>query len=385
MKMSDEIINQARIGIYPYGKEAEPILRHVNLLANQYRITALASPRGWGLTEKKIDLHNGTILKVKNNPRDISDEIDVLLIPDFNAAENIEIQFVDRILEGIEEIHTVLCAKNFSKESLKKIENHPCIISGSCSFIYLNRYYTQKEEDFSTREELNGLENIEVPVIAISGIMENTDKFEISLIIRELLIKSGYKVSQIGSRSYCELFDFISFPQFMLNPQIDEIKKVYLLNDFLKQIINKEKPDVLIITIPGGIQSFSDEFPEKMGILPFLAFKAIQPDYMILCTLYGEYQLDYFKEISRFCYYTLGCPVDCFHMSNLVVDIVDSKHDKKLSTYAVFRDLVTKAVYKIICWKPQIPVVNLMEENDKDKVYKYILAKLAEGDEVVIV
>ena len=46
MKMSDEIINQARIGIYPYGKEAEPILRHVNLLANQYRITALASPRG---------------------------------------------------------------------------------------------------------------------------------------------------------------------------------------------------------------------------------------------------------------------------------------------------------------------------------------------------
>ncbi len=103
------------------------------------------------------------------------------------------------------------------------------------------------------------IQEIKTPVIFVMGVGENAHKFEIQLSVRENLFNMGYKVSQVGSRNYCEMFNFHSFPEFMYSNMYSETEKIKLFNNFIKNIENQENPDVIIIGIPGTIMRINNK------------------------------------------------------------------------------------------------------------------------------
>lgn len=67
-----------------------------------------------------------------------------------------------------------------------------------------------------------------IPVVFIAGITPYTEKFHVQLALRKHLLDDGYKVSQIGSKAFCNLFGFHAYPAFM-NESMDNTKKYFCL------------------------------------------------------------------------------------------------------------------------------------------------------------
>jgi peptide maturation system protein (TIGR04066 family) len=120
--------------------------------------------------------------------------------------------------------------------------------------------------------------DIDTPVIFVLGTGERTNKFEIQLALRENMMKMGYKASQVGTREYCELLGFHSFPRFMFGNGISEISKIASFNRFIKSLERDECPDVIIIGVPRGIMPFNNRLPNGYGILAYEVSQAVTPD-----------------------------------------------------------------------------------------------------------
>ena len=82
----------------------------------------------------------------------------------------------------------------------------------------------------------------------IVGTGANTGKFDIQLRVREMFLSGGYKVSQIGSKSYCELWGFHSFPDFM-NKTLNAAEKIVRFNHYVNYIANSEDADIVIVGV----------------------------------------------------------------------------------------------------------------------------------------
>ncbi|MDR1532861.1 MAG: TIGR04066 family peptide maturation system protein [Clostridiales bacterium] len=368
--------NKHRICVYPYSDEFEPVLRHMNLLEPDYAICALISPRGWGLEGKEADCGvSAEKLIVRSAFGDILPDINTLLIPEFESDEQFAEMAVNSIIGAPPKFESVLCFAKFSEAQINKLadnfssQSHPPAIDDQCSFEAENVFeYESNDTDMH-------LEPLDVPIVAVAGTWWNIDKFETSLALREMFLSNGYKVSQIGSRNYCELMGFHSFPSFMFDPRVDAAKKIVCFNRYVKRIIEKEQPDVVIVGVPGSIQSLNDEYTNGFGLLAYLTFQAITVDFLVLCSFYDHKTDAYLKLMSESCKYKFGCAADCFHMSNLFIDFTMTSERKSIVTNKIARSYVSKCLDEIDP-APSIPVLNIYDKQDCRKLFDMIIDKL---------
>lgn len=248
--------------LYPFDLESAPILRH-NTLLHGLEIKKAVSPKGWGYIGKDASLADGGHhigLVVDGDFEQAIDNCETLLIVDsynnFDFDEKIfpKIEFAAK--HGIK----IICARYLNDAERKKAEN-ACRNSGS-SFFYLN------DQNSMQIKKNPGVQRIQIdtPIVFVLGTGEHTDKFEIQLSLREELLKRGYKVSQIGSRSCCKLFGFHSIPEFMTSTGISEGDKIICFNNFVKQIELNEKPELIVIGIPGGAMEIDNMFNNNYEI-----------------------------------------------------------------------------------------------------------------------
>jgi peptide maturation system protein (TIGR04066 family) len=229
--------------------------------------------------------------------------------------------------------------------------------------------------DFQVSQEPS-LQEIYEPIVAVAGLWEDIDKFEVSLVLREKFLANGYSITQVGSRNCCELFGFHSFPIFMYDSTLDAVTKVIYFNRWVKQLSITEKPDVIIITIPGAVQNFSERFTKGFGVLPHLVFQAVVADFLVFCTMYNNSSTKFLDEVSTMCKYRYGSEVDCYHMSNLLFDLNASKERGKVIKSRVFRDMVTQALDEDLK-DNEIPIFNLLDSSSWDKLYDLVENKLS--------
>ena len=95
-------------------------------------------------------------------------------------------------------------------------------------------------------------------MVFVASVIENTNKFDVQLGLRKFLQEEGYKVSQIGTKEYCELFGFHAIPEFMYANQLSEADKIVWFNRICKSIELQEKPDIFIIGVPGATMVFNE-------------------------------------------------------------------------------------------------------------------------------
>lgn len=286
------------------------------------------APKGWGYEYEdagfKVGINTG-ILVTSDFIRSI-DDIDTLIItesvlslPNTDIAEKIESVLIKH--------KKVIVIRKVDVD----FEHQLVEISHKNNNLEL---YMGNQTKLNTDIELSeaNIEEVPAPIILVLGAGERCCKFDVQLELREALLKEGYTLSQIGSKNYCEFFGFHSFPDFMLNHyEYAESEKVIGFNKYIKSLYMHEKPDVIVIGVPGGVFPFDEYFHNDFGIINFYVFNAIAPDYIIFNALYVEALSEYLKAIKKQLYNKYGYKTDQVFISNFVLNYPVSRSDKVLA------------------------------------------------------
>lgn len=78
-------------------------------------------------------------------------------------------------------------------------------------------------------------QEIEVPIISVMGVGYNVSKFDVQLYLREMFLKKGYKVAQIGTKKISNIMGFYSIPDFMYNNRFSGEETILRFNEFVKK------------------------------------------------------------------------------------------------------------------------------------------------------
>lgn len=362
-----------RIVAYPYDIELASIVRHSNLIQNT-EIAGIVSPNGWGFCNSDASRADGGIplgITVESSFENISLPYDTVL---FSCSDNnlhLENTCLMKIEEAIKTKRNIICTRYLDDDFLYYIKRS-CENNNN----YF-RYFSPQKGNFKNVLDMNEPEYlypINVPIILILGLAEKTQKFEIQLALREQLIKRKYKISQIGSRSYCELFDFHSFPDFMYMAPVSESQKVILFNHYIKSLEVSENPDILIIGVPGGILPINDYFPNRFGIMAYEVSQSIQPDITIMSTLYEDYKKEYFESMNTLIKYKFGFEIDYYNLSNTQFDWINAKEYRKYIYNTIDYKHIEKkkSKYGDLC----TPVYNLLNGSDINIMADDIISRL---------
>ncbi|MEA4964158.1 TIGR04066 family peptide maturation system protein [Lutispora sp.] len=368
-------MDRKRALVYPYDSESAFLIRF-NHLNKAFDSIGAVSPRGWGLVGKDAGAADG------------GDELGFKVVKDFeeyNDKDYDAVALVDSFKElDFEKIVypklELLASKGKDIISLKRIESsHLKLLEELCSNnnVSFRHFVDEKKPDMP---QFTNILDMDVPVIFVLGLGDRTQKFNIQLSLWEGLKSLGYNVSQIGSKNYGNIFGFHSFPDFMLNNDIAEQDKVILFNRMVKRIEINEKPDVIIIGIPGGIMAINKDIAQGFGIIPYMISQAVKADASILSIYYEEYNEDFFKEIELLARYRFRTPIDCFNLSNIKIDYAEVEQSRQMSYLMVDRAFIDNKKNKYEGANKAF--FNILNENDQRNMAQYIVNVLS-GEEAI--
>lgn len=359
--------------IFPYNSECASIIRNRELLA-RHDIVACISPVGYGFQGKDAAFayggeKTGTI--VTDSGIDELDFEDLLIC---KSSSDFTTVIMPQIEVAAKRGKNVIFLYNLESQYRIEVEN-------ICIENHVNyKVITNRLMDIS---KLAGHENeildMSVPVIFVAGVIENTNKFDVQLGLRSFLLNKGYKVSQIGTKEYCEVFGFHAVPQFMFAIEVSENEKIVYFNRVCKSIEIQEKPDVFIIGIPGATMVFNEVITNKFGITAYEMSNAIRADAAIMCVPYEGYDTSLLKMIQTSSKYKFDMQVDCFNMANRHFDVARSKAEKRLSFITTSIELVDKRIGELNK-ESEIPIYNSFNSKSALEMYAYIVDKLSETE-----
>lgn len=306
-----------KVMVFPYDFEFLPILKNRHLLTD-ITIKCLVSPNGFGLTGKdgyffEDGEKSGFTVHSNMTEEDFSKIDAVWLTESIKKLHKEEIaDYIKTISQYRKDvIFTSIVDKTFEKE-----------IKDLCDFYKLKIVTTQ---DYMSAYDMLDIESVsdslrwhkcETPVIYVLGVSGMTQKFDLQLYLRSQFISRGYKVSQIGSKSLCETMGFYSVPAFIFSSKYTETEKVLKLNAFIKEIEERENPDVIIMGIPDGIMPLTQKHHFNFGIPAYEMCCAVNPDFSILSLFDGMYNDEFFEEMTKLCKYRLNIDLDIFITSH---------------------------------------------------------------------
>lgn len=206
------------------------------------------------------------------------------------------------------------------------------------------------------------LEKINVPVIFICGSARDTDKFETQLIVRKGLKKAGYRVSQIGTKYYSELFGFHPIPEYLYGCGMTETEKIICFNNQVKAIEREEKPDVIIIGIPGGmIREFESGLME-LTIPAYEISLAVNPDYTIMNLYENECETEYLTDTITALNGRYEFEINQIIVSNVWLDYAKTKETGEKEILRIPYQEVMKGIENN--YVDNIPVGSIYEDYD---------------------
>lgn len=355
--------------IYPFDSESLPLIRHNNLFKDNL-FSHVIAPNGWGLNGKDAaydDAGQNTGIIIDNDFDKALEECETVFFTNSSRQIDFNRYVYPKIIKAAESSKNIICSINLENELIKEIQS---ICNNKDRYF---KYLTYSYQDV-VASKTEKIYQINTPIVFVAGLGERTQKFEIQLNLRENIEKMGYKVSQVGTRNYCELMGFHSFPGFMYSKFVSEYEKVVLFNHYIKSIEIDEKPDVIIIGVPGGTMPFNYEFTNKFGILAYEISQAIIPDFVVLSTLYECISKDFFELISKSYRYKFGYNIDCYNISNTSLDVERSKSEKSLQYTTVDCEFINK--HKNDYNTLETPIYNILDKNDAKLMAKFAIDKL---------
>lgn len=343
-----------KLAIYPFSEELMPILRHQNKIRN-YELTYAIIPKGWeSHDESRKQYMKYFCPEEKFYSENIINSIDAILLckPVFQNDLSMYIRITDLAEKYNKQIMYVY---ELEREITKQNKKH---------------WVCLKPEQVDTPQN-SELFSIDVPVIMIFGLGENCEKWDVQLGLYDYFIQKGYNASLISSNGISQIMGLHNFPSCLDSPELTFSQQVKSLNAFIKKIELEEKPNLIILGVPGGIIKYSPTVPTGYGYLPFLISNATLPDISILSLYCGEYGAEHVKKIQSACFYRFSAKVNYFHISKKVCNY--DLETKQMNYYSVDNPYLTE---KIIRPQENLPAFNILDEQSREKVFENIMKEL---------
>lgn len=368
--------------VYPYNRQFTPFLRY-NGISEKFNEIRLVSPAGWGIADNDASRADGGCclgIKVSSDFQSQLDNCDTVIFCDYSMTLDFRKIIYPKILESIHKNKDIVCLLPLDPDLEKELR----IL---CNYEHVKfNYYNNNAKSFiaaNSSEENLTIKAINTPMILVMGVGERTGKFDIQLALRDYYSKRGYKVSQIGTRNYCEWLGFHSFPCFMSDKTMSEMEKVVYLNNYIKSIERKESPDVFIIGVPGGIMPVNDIFVQDFGILAYQYSCAVKPDVCILSLYYDRYEAGVVSELNNLTNYRFGFEIDCLNVANAKMDLKSSIQNMILN-YLTISNENTEEIKKGINSENK-PVFNISNGQDAKAICEYTEGLLEKYSEISLV
>lgn len=295
-----------KVLLYPFSEEMSCFLKKNNTLFD-IEITSIVSFKGSSILGDIYNYRNEKLEVTSNFDLEL-EKCEYILLNNYIDHDNNNLDMI--VLENIKK------AINLDKKIIF-FDNLNSITKKLLEIIPLNNQLkiTQPVLENVLNDSNLRIYNIDVPVIFVCSTFENLNKFDIQLSIRRKLLNDGYKILQIGTKQICEFFGFYSFPSFMYSKEIEECTKVVMFNNFLKKLEVSEKPDIIIIGVPGGILPFSQKAIGDLGITMYKITQAVRPDSVILSIPYKNYTLDELNHLNKIVQSKFNVDIDYYNVS----------------------------------------------------------------------
>lgn len=349
--------------IYPYSKPYETFICHQGLLDDMV-IVEVISPRGWGMENDSISSGTSEIT-VKC---DFSKGLKNCNIVWFVDDEHIELPeqiLWERLSEAILEHKKIIYTRYKNKKQYKKAMQ-----------------YIPKDLKFSTSKKMqkeywdlkNICYNINTPVLIVFGIDEYTEKFEVQVSLREKFISKGYKVSSITSRRDSELLGMNSIPAFMFEDTINVSDKIIQYNHYVKYIEQIEKPELIIIGVPGGILPYDKFNYNHYGIIAYEISYAVPCDLSIMCTHYNTNFTGDYSDLKKDIENKFGFNIIYCHIAAVTLNPITNVDNEKRKFVNIRRKLVQSKLQHY----SKKDIIDFTKEADLDFAVNNIIDNLSE-------
>jgi peptide maturation system protein (TIGR04066 family) len=368
------MMKKQRLMVYPFDNEFLPAVKYPEFMPD-YEITELVSLKGWGLAGKDAGVagkSSNTGFAVSENFEEALLKCNAVLFVDSNPKPDFNKIIYPKILDAINNSKNILCSVSIDAKTKRQLSELASKKGISCTFLKDSKNFIPPER--------SDIYNMSTPVIFVFGIAERTNKFAIQLALRKRLLEEGYKVTQIGTRDYCEFLGFHSMPDFMYDKSLSEAEKITLFNHYVKNLEVTEKPDIIVIGLPGGIMKFNNQYTNRFGITAYEISQAIIPDAAVCSVLYEDYEVSFFENVYTSVKYKLGFNIDCFNVSNYRFDWVRSDTTSQMAYTLLEAAAVTE---KAENWSALGTMAyNILNDGHADKMYELIMDKLSDYAEI---
>ena len=157
------------------------------------------------------------------------------------------------------------------------------------------------------------IHDVDIPIVSIAGVGPYVEKFQVGLRLRNDFINAGYKTLYISSRREGALFGARIFPEFLFENSMSFSEKVYGINHYIERLCLEEKPDIVVISVPGETMELSQKHRLDFGYIASVIFSAIKPDVSVLNLYNMKYTDEFLEEQKNYCKYRFGMVPDLFY------------------------------------------------------------------------
>lgn len=325
-----------KLMIYPYSKAYEPYVNNAEVLEG-YTISALVSPRGWG--------YEGDIVVDGQDNKyivsaDFTEKLDDCTCVWFVADDRQEMP------------------KELLREKLQEVVKHGKRILytryGDDYYEEMKQLipielYIEKKTKLETMLNLSKdrTYDIDTPVIVVAGLGQDTDKLAVQFILMQKFRRKGYTAIVISSRQEGDWKGIYGMPGFVFDHSASETEKIIKLNHYVKQIEIREKPDVLLVGVPGAVLPLDGINHNEFGILAYEISFAVPCDAAVICMPYQSQFNGDFSQLAEDMQKRFGFQVEGIHMAAVVQDAQEFYAERKLSYVSIEQKVIDRKVSEI--------------------------------------
>lgn len=288
-----------KLTIYPYNHDAKTIIDNRSSLKN-YELTSVISLREDANLMRKEDAASS--LKYGVDYDSMIDCSDSLLLCD--NIQNFGLSIYKKKAEEAVMNHkeVILSQTLFQKLELEKsLHDHVHVLRGNFDTGNIND---------------SEIYDINVPVIGIIGMGENTDKFDIQIAVRKLFESYGYNVLSFASNPLGAMLGMEILPSELFEKEISFTEKIIKLNHMIYLASEKQRPDIIIIGFPGGALPFNEYEHNYFSEIPTIIANSVQCDIGIFSVYYQRaYNNDFFTDLANLAVTKYNVPITCFNLS----------------------------------------------------------------------
>lgn len=361
-----------RTVVFPYDRDFIPILEAKDLIC-RFEIARLVSFPGWGarLPEGVFNVDLCTDIN-----RSL-DQCDVLwIVNSWNPCSFYEL-ILPMVDQAVARKMHIFITRDLSRQELEEIY----AVAGELVIPISTFFNDEKIQEalFSSLHQLS-LSYIEAPVICVTGVAQNTGKFQVQSYLKRQFEESDYRVLWISSRKEAITMGGYPLPEFLGHEKVCENQKILLLNNYISILEQSTRPDLIIIGVPGALMLYSKRYAKDFGATAFRIFQALTPDILLVGSLFiNNLDNDYFEQLETEILSRYSCEVDYHFISAYSVDFQTSEAKKEMAYLTLNGNFVLEQLRSI----RRGNVFPLMNCNGKN-IYTKILRLLTQETSTIV-